>query len=81
MKNWLGTHGTFHERKAQRIEFNKKHVYGWKLRPCTACAGSGHYDSNGSPPCGACDGSGKERYKPEAGTPLDPATVTRKISN
>jgi hypothetical protein len=25
---------------------------------CSACSGSGHYDTNGSPPCGACSGTG-----------------------
>lgn len=27
---------------------------------CLACAGSGHYDDNGSPKCGSCGGTGKE---------------------
>lgn len=53
----------FHARKAHRREYFEKFVKGWKLRPCTACAGSGRYDSDGSPPCAACDGSGKARYK------------------
>ena len=30
------------------------------LRPCTACNGSGHYDSTGSPKCSACNGTGKQ---------------------
>lgn len=55
----------FHERKKERTEYYERFVKGWKLRPCTACAGSGYYDSHGSPPCGACDGTGKERYKPD----------------
>lgn len=55
---------TFHERKRQRTEYYEKYVKGWKLGPCTACYGSGHYDVNGSPPCGACNGTGKERIKP-----------------
>lgn len=50
-------------RKEERTEYYKKYVYKWKLRPCTACNGSGHYDSWGAPPCGACEGTGKERYK------------------
>lgn len=41
-----------------------KYVYGWKLRTCVACNGSGYYDHNDSPRCGGCDGTGKERYKP-----------------
>lgn len=54
---------TFHERKAARAEHYQRCVHGWKLRQCTACAGSGCYDAWGSPPCGACDGTGQERYK------------------
>ncbi len=54
----------FRTRKKLRTEFFEKFVKGWKERACTACAGSGYYDHNGSPPCGACDGTGKERYKP-----------------
>jgi len=56
---------TWKERKKERIEYYKEHVYKWKLRSCTACNGSGHYDHNGSPPCGSCNGTGKERYKVE----------------
>lgn len=26
---------------------------------CTACSGSGYYDTDGSPPCGCCNGTGK----------------------
>ena len=54
---------SFHERKAARTAYRMKYIHGWKLRPCSACNGSGHYDHNGSPACGACDGTGKERYK------------------
>ena len=53
---------TFHERKQARREYYENYVKGWKLRPCSACNGSGKYDHNGSPDCGSCDGSGKERY-------------------
>ncbi len=56
---------TFAERKAKRTEHYQQFVEGWKLRPCAACAGSGRYDSHGSPACSVCDGSGKVRYKPE----------------
>jgi hypothetical protein len=56
---------TFHERKAARVEYFNRFVKGWKLRPCTACNGSGYYDHSGSPDCAACNGTGKERYKPE----------------
>lgn len=56
---------TYRERKRDRTEHYNKYVYGWKLRKCTACSGSGYYDHDGSPECGICDGSGKQRYKPE----------------
>jgi DnaJ-class molecular chaperone len=56
---------TFHERKEERRDYFMKYVYGWKQRPCSACNGSGRYDSDGSPACGGCDGTGKEKYKPE----------------
>ena len=54
-------------RKQQRKEYYEKYIKGWKLRPCTACNGSGYYDANGSPACQGCEppGSGKERYKPD----------------
>lgn len=55
---------TFAERKKARTEYYDKYVKGWKQRECTACAGSGIYDNDGSPPCGACDGTGVETYKP-----------------
>ena len=52
---------TYEERKAKRTErYNKDK--GLKQRPCSACNGSGRYDSKGSPNCGACGGTGKERY-------------------
>ena len=54
---------TFRARKAGRTTFFWKFVYGWKLRACSACNGSGYYDHNGSPTCGSCEGSGKERYR------------------
>jgi DnaJ-class molecular chaperone len=53
---------TFYERKAKRTEYYFKYIYGWKLRKCVACNGSGRYDHKGSPKCGACHGSGKKRY-------------------
>lgn len=53
----------FHERKQRRADYYHRFVYGHKLRECSACAGSGYYDSNGSPACGSCDGTGRERYK------------------
>jgi DnaJ-class molecular chaperone len=57
----------FQERKQQRIEHFENNVKGWKLRPCTACNGSGYYDNTirgRIPKCGSCGGTGKERYKP-----------------
>jgi len=53
----------FHERKQRRTDEYHRFVYGYKLRKCGACAGSGRYDANGSPACGSCNGTGKERYK------------------
>ena len=53
----------FQERKAERTKYYERYVYGWKLRDCSACSGSGYYDHHGSPKCGACNGTGKERYK------------------
>lgn len=54
----------FRERKQKRTENYEKNIKGWKLRPCTACNGTGYYDHNGSPKCGACRGTGLERYRP-----------------
>ena len=48
---------SFHERKADRKSHYLKRIFGWQLRPCGACSGSGYYDHDGSPPCGACDGT------------------------
>ncbi len=53
----------FHERKKQRTERYYRQIHGYRQRPCTACNGSGHYDSHGSPCCAACGGTGKERYR------------------
>lgn len=53
----------WHRDKANRAAFYFAFVFGWKQRDCTACNGSGHYDSNDSPSCGGCDGSGKETFK------------------
>ena len=62
---------TFRARKADRTAYFWKFMYGWKLRGCSACNGSGYYDHNGSPPCGACEGSGKERYRGPKSPALD----------
>jgi DnaJ-class molecular chaperone len=53
----------FHERKEERTKYYFQFEYGFKLRTCVACNGSGRYDSHRSPKCGACNGTGKERYK------------------
>lgn len=34
-----------------------------KVKKCTACSGSGYYDSFGSPACSACNGLGVARGK------------------
>lgn len=57
---------SFLERKAERRRRYLDMEFGWKLRPCTACNGSGHYDHNGNPLCGACNGTGKEKHRPES---------------
>jgi len=51
----------YRERKEARKKHYLKYEFGRKLQDCTACNGSGRYDSEGSPPCWACVGSGKER--------------------
>ena len=58
----------FKQRKAERAKRYFEYEYGFKLRTCMACNGSGRYDSHRSPKCGACDGTGKERYKSEVNT-------------
>jgi DnaJ-class molecular chaperone len=54
---------TFHERKQHRTDYYELFTKGWKERDCSACNGSGHYDSNAHPRCAACDGTGKEKFK------------------
>ena len=60
--------GGWLDRKLERKKYYEKYVLGWKSRKCSACAGSGHYDSGGSPKCSGCNGTGKERYKPSKDT-------------
>ncbi len=50
----------YEERKAQRTAEHRRN-HGRKLVTCGACAGTGVYDHNGSPPCSSCDGTGKMR--------------------
>ena len=52
----------FRESKIARTNRYFKDIYGYKLRDCTACSGSGEYDEFHSPPCGVCNGTGKETY-------------------
>lgn len=48
-----------------------------KDEKCVACNGSGHYDTDGSPPCSACNGTGKKQVderapdEPKHGTEVD----------
>jgi DnaJ-class molecular chaperone len=53
----------FRERKQERTEYFMRYIFGWKIRNCGACSGSGRYDHDGSPKCGACEGTGKETYR------------------
>lgn len=66
--DWPGpkaaSYGSWEERKTQRRIHYELYVQGWKKRTCTACSGSGKYDSDGSPRCSSCNGTGKERYRP-----------------
>jgi DnaJ-class molecular chaperone len=58
----------FRERKAARTEYYFKYIYKWKLVTCTACNGSGYYDTTRhgrTPRCSSCEGTGKEREKPK----------------
>ena len=54
---------TYRDRKAARVAHFQRFVFGWRLRTCGACAGSGVYDNFGQPTCGGCEGTGKERVK------------------
>jgi hypothetical protein len=55
----------FRERKAARTAYYQEYVLGNKDKVCTACAGSGYYDSldrrGRSTKCGACNGTGREK--------------------
>lgn len=55
----------FHSRKKKRTEHFLKYIYKWKMKPCSACSGSGYYDHDGSPKCGACDGTGSVKEDPK----------------
>lgn len=61
---------SFYCQKAKRTKQYFLHTYGWKLKACTACNGSGRYDHVGSPECGSCDGSGKEAFRGEKAWPV-----------
>lgn len=60
--------------KIKRTEYYFKFVYGWRLRPCSGCNGSGYYDNSGSPKCGSCEGTGKERFRGPKAKELDNLT-------
>lgn len=47
-------------KKFERIISYYTYEFGYKKEECSACAGSGYYDHNGSPDCGACDGTGHD---------------------
>ena len=53
----------FRERKARRTDLYFRGYYGWRRKKCTACNGSGVYDSFNSPSCQCCNGTGKEWYR------------------
>jgi len=62
------TYGYRHHEEADQIHILEELAdrYGYTIRKkptkdnkCISCSGSGHYDSNGSPPCGSCNGTGK----------------------
>lgn len=53
----------FRERKAERTERYFRFIYGWVLKPCVGCSGSGYWDNDGSPPCSSCGGTGKVRVR------------------
>lgn len=46
--------------------YYEKYIHGNKLVKCTACNGSGYYDTTirgRVPKCGSCEGTGKEKIK------------------
>lgn len=54
----------YHKRKIERTENFFKNIYKKKLVDCTACNGSGYYDTTirgEVPKCSSCNGTGKER--------------------
>lgn len=55
---------TYQDRKAERTQRFASQVSGWKLVKCSACSGSGYYDSARSPRCGCCGGTGRVRVSP-----------------
>ena len=56
-----GIIGYIHQEHANDITtvLNLYAIDRLKDKTCTACGGSGYYDSHGSPLCGACDGTGE----------------------
>lgn len=47
----------------QAIALGKKLADEQRDGPCSACGGSGRYDSVDSPKCGACNGTGRQQKK------------------
>ena len=68
---------SFHTRKKERTY--RFYMYKWRVKQktCTACNGSGKFDSTKHPDCSACDGTGKEEYR----TPFEEQTVKIIINN
>ena len=55
--------------KVHRAHRYFSYVYGYKRRECSACNGSGYYDSHRSPKCGACSGTKVETHRGPKATP------------
>jgi DnaJ-class molecular chaperone len=56
----------YQKRKKERTERFFKTIYKKKLITCTACNGSGYYDTTirgKIPKCSSCNGTGKERER------------------
>ena len=53
---------SFHDRKAARTK-KFQEAAGLPMVTCSACCGSGRYDSFNSPKCGCCEGTGKVRSR------------------
>ena len=56
---------SYQKRKQERKKHFEDNVMFWKEVTCTACSGTGYYDSNKSPKCDSCNGTGKKKAPPE----------------